>query len=701
MAAVRQSSTRAEWREFEGKDVLLTNESGDDGVENCVPLNEVGTSSYTGTHLPMSAMRKAIWGRAGGVRRDAMVSADIEGAVPGSCKCRGPQQGLKDISGNRRKEHFTAPGRINSVTVRGDTYGMMVVWRKGSPDNAESTWLWIQAPLIEQFSSKPPPRHFICGQAGNAHCLRIPEINRSNMLSSPAIPRSHSRWRSSLRPCGSRENMHHLQGSSSRSLVERQLRPIHPSDWDRLRLYAPRVKTLGSGFTWSLHNVFPSLNLVSPIALFRNLQTLNWEQDDVNFHHIHMFLRPTLTRINFRLCSDPETASSLLAILMKRCPKLTEIFISSGHLHLRPVSRFVLDLQAVEALSIPGLDQDALEHLSQLQTLKLLSLESPPRFTSLRTSRPNPNFPALRTLRVNSPTITPMAHFFRTCRNVSLETCHMTLFNYFTVAELCSFVDRLSGAVSHSSLAELSVEIDREPLHDPDPALYTVLPDTLCLLFCFSNLTYLALSSLLGFDFDDEAVEQMARAWPRMEVLDLSTPMCCDTPRTTPACLQIFARHCPRLSSLTMAFNGTVVPEATLTSAAYTPHERLRDLDVQHSPITSAVAMAHFFLGSFPNLTGISTNWEFYDGVDVDEFPEQREWVGYLNCWKEVHTLLAELREESASPQSHGATNAMLQISFLLYSDEGDVPDIESFGRKANSTGLITTPKFELADGLP
>ncbi|KAJ7642382.1 hypothetical protein DFH06DRAFT_1137393 [Mycena polygramma] len=620
MAAVRQSSTRAEWREFEGKDVLLTNESGDDGVENCVPLNEVGTSSYTGTHLPVN----------------------IEGAADGGVHC--------DLAAVART---------------------CTTFRDPALDR-----LWRSTQLSTLLTRCMPSELWAVDITDGTYV----GSRRYTMVSTPEL---------------------RLVAGNDFNPTQRQLRPIHPSDWDRLRLYAPRVKTLGSGFTWSLHNVFPSLNLVSPIALFRNLQTLNWEQDDVNFHHIHMFLRPTLTRINFRLCSDPETASSLLAILMKRCPKLTEIFISSGHLHLRPVSRFVLDLQAVEALSIPGLDQDALEHLSQLQTLKSLSLESPPRFTSLRTSRPNPNFPALRTLHVNSPTITPMAHFFRTCRNVSLETCHMTLFNYFTVAELCSFVDRLSGAVSHSSLAELSVEIDRDPLHDPDPALYTVLPDTLCLLFCFSNLTYLALSSLLGFDFDDEAVEQMARAWPRMEVLDLSTPMCCDTPRTTPACLQIFARHCPRLSSLTMAFNGTVVPEATLTSAAYTPHERLRDLDVQHSPITSAVAMAHFFLGSFPNLTGISTNWEFYDGVDVDEFPEQREWVGYLNCWKEVHTLLAELREESASPQSHGATNAMLQISFLLYSDEGDVPDIESFGRKANSTGLITTPKFELADGLP
>ncbi|KAJ6464781.1 hypothetical protein C8R47DRAFT_1201747 [Mycena vitilis] len=443
----------------------------------------------------------------------------------------------------------------------------------------------------------------------------------------------------------------------------RQLRPFHSSDWDRLRLSARRVRTLGSSSTWPLHNVFPSL--LFPNRLLRNLRTLDWEQDDVNFHHIHLFLRPTLTRISFQLCSDSESASSLLASLMERCPNLTNILVSSpssGHLHLRAVSRFVLDLQAVEALSIPGLDQDAVEHLAQLPTLTSLSLESPPRFTPLQTSRPSPNFPALRTLYLISLSITHVVHFFRMCGDVPLEECDITLFNYFTVDELRSFLDSLSGGVSHSSLTKLSVEIDRGLLHDADPALYTILPDTLSLLIGFSNLTYLALSSLLGFDFDDEAVEQLARAWPRMEVLDLSTPMCCDTPRTTPACLQIFGRHCPHLSSLTMAFDGTVIPEVTLTSAAFTPHERLCDLDVQHSSITSALAMTRFLSGSFPNLTGISTNWEFYDGVDVDEFPDQREWVGYWNCWKEVRTVLSELREESASPgpQSHGATKCVM-----------------------------------------
>ncbi|KAJ6455319.1 hypothetical protein C8R47DRAFT_1166175 [Mycena vitilis] len=436
----------------------------------------------------------------------------------------------------------------------------------------------------------------------------------------------------------------------------RQLRPIYPSDWDRIRLYAPRVKMLGSGFTWSLHEVLPSLNLAFPTTLLRNLQTLHWDSDGVDFHHIHMFLRPTLTDINFSLSS--EFASSLLASLMERCPKLTDICIVSDRFDLSPVSRFVLGLQAVQTLSIPCLDQEALEHLSQLPTLRSLSLESPPTITSNRTSRvPDPNFLALRTLRVDSLRMDHIVPFFGMCRDVPLETCQATLYDYFTVAELRSLLEAMSGGISHLTLTELGVGIEGHRLHDSDPAHYTILPDTLSPLFCFTNLTNLALSSMLGFDFDDEAVERMARAWPRMEVLDLSTPMCLDTPRTTPACLHILARHCPRLSYLTMAFDGTVLPEHRLGSASYTPHECMRDLDVQYTPITSALAMVHFLLGVFPNLKSISTNWDFFNNVGM-EFPEQDEGVEFFNCWKEVQTMLPELREESSS-QSHGATKCV------------------------------------------
>ncbi|KAJ7673690.1 hypothetical protein DFH06DRAFT_1467171 [Mycena polygramma] len=412
----------------------------------------------------------------------------------------------------------------------------------------------------------------------------------------------------------------------------RQLRPIYPSDWDRLRFYAPRVKMLWSGsFTWSLHKVFPALNLAFPHAVLQNLQTLDWGHSEVDFHYIHIFLRPTLTKITFRLTS--ESASSLLASLMETCPKLTDIDISAGPFDLRPISHFILGLQAVEALDVPGVDQNALEYLSQLTTLKSLRLTSPTNPVASRMS-PGLSFPALRDLRIGSPDITPVVQFLRSYRNIPLKICSFTFFDFYTATELCAVLDAVSGpGICHSSLTQFSVDSEEDP--SDNPTLHLLLPDTICLLFCFPNLTYLCLDTALGFDFDDDIVSKMAHAWPRIETLDISARSPTRSPRTTPACLQTLARHCPHLVKLTMAVDGTTIP--TITPGTHV-QECLHQLSVQHSPITSASAMARYLSGMFPNLEAedIWTHWDIFEPDQADD----AELMQRHRCWQEVKSLL-------------------------------------------------------------
>ncbi|KAJ7605444.1 hypothetical protein DFH06DRAFT_1385070 [Mycena polygramma] len=405
----------------------------------------------------------------------------------------------------------------------------------------------------------------------------------------------------------------------------RHLRPIYASDRDRLRLYAPRVKKLVSGWdAWSLQKVFPSLSLSWPETLLQNLQALDWRNDEVDFQYIHLFLRPTLTRVLTRLPS--KSAYSLLSTLTEKCPKLTNISLWADRFALRPVSRFILALQLVEILSVPCLEQDALEHLAELPTLRSLHLQSPPDITVSRRAR-TPTFPALHKLSISRSSVGFIIQLLRMFQNVPLETCYIIFLDFLTAPEIRSLLDALTASISPSTLTNFTVEFENDPLDEVNPAVHLVLPDTVRLLLSFGNLTHLSLASTLAlFDFDDELVSQMAHAWPRIETLDLSASFPVHTPRTTPACLLSFARHCPRLFSLTMAFDGTAIPMTHPGTHAH--QERLHRLTVENSPITNAFAMAQFI---------------------SDEIPEDEEAIQRHRCWQEAKKLLPQIlavREE-------------------------------------------------------
>lgn len=98
---------------------------------------------------------------------------------------------------------------------------------------------------------------------------------------------------------------------------------------------------------------------------------------DPDFHYLDLFLRPSITTIFVKLPLDPPV--SLLSTLALKCPKLTNVEIESklglSNSDLGPeaqaVSLFVCELKYVEQLVVQLLNQSALQHISQLESLRL------------------------------------------------------------------------------------------------------------------------------------------------------------------------------------------------------------------------------------------------------------------------------------------------------------------------------------------
>ncbi|KAJ7658605.1 hypothetical protein DFH06DRAFT_1327185 [Mycena polygramma] len=390
---------------------------------------------------------------------------------------------------------------------------------------------------------------------------------------------------------------------AARNRTLRLLRPIYDSDWERVRLYAPRIRTLTSGRgsrdRWSLEAIFPALSLAFPESLLHNLQDLQ--------------------------------------CLGERCPKLTDISIAAGPgLDLRPLSRFVARLSLAETICVPWLEQDAVEHLSKLPTLKSLTMGRLPEAVAASAAAIAPAFAGLRHLSLEDGMHADVTQFLQMCRDVPLETLNVALRHFAPTADIHTFLTAITASVSHSTLTRLRFDGGSYSFHKPTSGVHPVHPDTIELLLCFNNLTSLHVTSVLGFDLDDDTVSRMARAWPRMESLYLAPirGSSAPRPRTTLASLYSIARHCARIVALAIAFDGSDIPSP---SAASPRNESLRELRVLHSPITRAVAMKQFLSGVFPNLTEIRT--PHYDFIDNGEA------IRYHRCWSEVCRIFDEVQK--------------------------------------------------------
>jgi hypothetical protein len=150
-------------------------------------------------------------------------------------------------------------------------------------------------------------------------------------------------------------------------------------------------------------------------------------------------------------------------------------------------------------------------------------------------------------------------------------------------------------------------------------------------LFCFGRIQTLNLEAPGGFKLDDAAVWDIARAFPALQLLSLtsSTEIFC-VPGVTLGGLRAFATHCPHLGSMRIAFNATVIPPASTAPDIF--QTALSFLEVLNSPISPEPAHAARFLsGMFPSLVNVISNrYEVQPGFTAED----------CETWSQVEALL-------------------------------------------------------------
>ncbi|KAJ7838721.1 hypothetical protein B0H13DRAFT_2418948 [Mycena leptocephala] len=413
----------------------------------------------------------------------------------------------------------------------------------------------------------------------------------------------------------------------------RILRPIRVSDWERVLVYAHRVKRLFSDADdLELSAVFPCISLCVPENLLQNLRSLHWQHGDNDFHYIHFFLSSKITALSIHCTS--YSARSLLPILALKCPRLRKVFLgprldsSTSDVvvkhDVQAISTFVHGLRCIEKLSAPVLDQVPLSQ-------------------TLRSSNRTLGSRCKGWLQLNAE-IEATTRFLGWCNKVPLIRFGVVFPAFATADETHCLFTGLAACLAHLSVTDLTLDSDanRTELSASTSAHYRIRAESIRVLLCFVNLTAIYILSPVGIDLDNDTVAEMARAWPRIESLELSSYRSTTTcPRVSLGCRLFFATYCRHLRRLVILFDGTVLPAPQPGGGNRSPQYSLTHLDVEYSAISTPISVAGFLSGIFPRLEEISSRLD--DEQDPKEVALRAQEMEFHDRWNEVQALLPHL----------------------------------------------------------
>ncbi|KAJ7495384.1 hypothetical protein FB451DRAFT_1360195 [Mycena latifolia] len=433
----------------------------------------------------------------------------------------------------------------------------------------------------------------------------------------------------------------------------RLLRPILATDWHRPLAYTHRVKSLSvSGDCGiGMSDILPAVSASLPFdSLFPNLRELVWLRDE-EFLSMRMLLTPTIQTI-WLSCEPSHDQLSLLPMLARTCATLkrvTTVSIKMDTDHCRSaMSSFLCMLHSLEHLQAEIPDLKVLQHIGRLATLASLTVNSFPMEIFSMPPVAVASFSALRTLILVIDHIQPATKFLEVYSSLALVQLDVSLATSAPPSALYRFCAALKATCSHKSLMLLTLHSEtthRSPTSAQDEFIFSAR--SIRTLFCFRILTFISITSPLGFDFDDSTIANMACAWPHLTALLLKSGSQ-HRPRTTLGCLYPLARHCPHLFRLHITLDASSVPPQDGVVRKRISQQRLVMLCVAQSPISPpTLEVARLISALFPGLIYLSTVRD-----DDDERPEpdlddeQQEW---RDLWCEVNEhipVLVAIREE-------------------------------------------------------
>jgi len=431
-------------------------------------------------------------------------------------------------------------------------------------------------------------------------------------------------------------------------------------EWTRFREYARRMRKLGgSGALQSAWS--PVLSVLQSYAvnesLLPNLKILDLRPDKELVPFIPLFISPRTSIIrvwDFQSNLPKAMVASMIANFPTRCPNLQEItlyFLPSDPMVAAAVSGILLtnNRYALRCFRVDSpLTEEAHQVIWNLPDLRNLSV-----VIEKDVSLPSVVLPNLTNLEVKYDHDNDLLRVFHgaTFGKLAAVTLHS---GSKQIGDFLEAFERVALAASvQNTLSNFSLYTQRPW----NPNYSSLLP--------FTQLTMLDVQfpcrDGCSSTVDDDVITNLARAMPRLRILELGDPPCHDISiGVTAKGLMILANHCPNLHTLCvhLQVDSLCVPPAISEVPPGTRFTALRrdctlsDLVVGEIPLseesvpTIALTLAHIF----PHIESIDYSDENWDKV-MDAICNSRE---IINRSSEEHPH--SIPRSNLSDTSPGAT---------------------------------------------
>lgn len=359
-----------------------------------------------------------------------------------------------------------------------------------------------------------------------------------------------------------------------------------------------------------------------PSFLLPNLRTFTW-------HCLSTRGLDTITTfMRLLLGHNPADAQlmvsehALTAFADLGCTSLRKLVIQSpgAPISANVTEEVICSHSALRSLACGEITIRALRHISQFPSLSRLTIRLGDSIPSALTFPRHP-FRKLRYLTINSKSIGPCLSILK-ATNWNIRCFHHRMDMAYDPDGRGALLELLPLQVSHESLKCISLHTDATPRQDGTHHLLKPL-------FSFKNLRILELSAIIFPELDNNGLQKLAEAWPKLQVLILQQKSgTYHVPRVDLTGLVILLEHCPGLYQLTLSVNAIIDTKTPPTSPiSSTSNTRITCINFCNSPISKAVEVAAFLSAITPNLKD-TLSWtgavmpDF--GLTVEEY--RRRW---------------------------------------------------------------------------
>ncbi|KAJ3487354.1 hypothetical protein NLI96_g3590 [Meripilus lineatus] len=271
--------------------------------------------------------------------------------------------------------------------------------------------------------------------------------------------------------------------------------------------------------------------------------------------------------------------------------------------------------------------------LSQFQHLREVDSRTPNDVGGERNLKPlllKNRFPSLRSLTLHTPKEQSgsferfTAEFLPVERRpFLLQQLNLTHNGPFEGMDATRLIHQMLDLCDRKVLESFSLHVGSIPHSNPGPP--DIVLETLAPLLALSSLRKLELSPVRATDLDNDALEEMAHAWPKLEDLDLSATEedWVDVPRITLEGLIPLAQFCPNLESISIVFCHWLIVSEEVQSQLdqMTFCNSVKWIFCNRGPTgdrKDAEGVATFIRTLFPKLQGVewSGDWDYEESGD-------------------------------------------------------------------------------------